>query len=371
MIRSLSVLGGFAFIVLGCADSGSDMPAPASAPDAGTRMEPIRADAAPMAPPPKDAAPPEQVDARMPEAAQPDAGAPEPMAKPDAAMPPAMMTPDAAMPPPASTEKKCAQRMVTGMAGMHFHHVHFNTTDPALDLKFFQDFFSAPPVDFCKDDKSAQVTQATLTDRGYFLYTRVAKAPDPALNTYLEHTGWIHQDPASELQRLVSLHVPLFPAGRAQCDSAAMGQAPCSDYWFYLQAPSGARIEVARGPGPATMGFGHLHFIMGEDYSFYEKVSDGAFKNKVIDMVNHTDAALFESILASEMVTETRGKPIDHIGWSTTTLEMDRDRIQGLGIKIEEDISFKPEYGFRSFFVKSPKGIWLEIVEDTPFMSGG
>lgn len=363
MIRSLSVLGGFAFLAFGCSDSGRDAPAQPSAPDAGTMMEPIKADAAP--PPPHDAAPTEPIDARMPDAATPDAGMP-------AAMPPAeMMTPDAAMPPTAAGETKCAPRMVTGMPGMHFHHVHFNTTDPALDLKFFQDFFSAPPVDFCKDDKSSQGTQATLTDRGYFLYTRVAKAPDPALNTYLEHTGWIHPDPAAELQRLVSLHVPLFPAGRAQCDSAAMGQAPCSDYWFYLQAPSGARIEVAKGPGPATMGFGHLHFIMGEDYSFYEKVSDGAFKNKVIDMVNHTDAALLESILSSEMVTETRGKPIDHVGWSTTTLEMDRDRIQGLGIKIEEDISFKPEYGFRSFFVKSPKGIWLEIVEDTPFMSGG
>lgn len=368
MIRSISAAAGFAFVV-GCAGREASAPAAPSASDAAMMIEPIKADAAPMAMM-KDAAPPvpmQQVDARMPETMPQDAAMPDAM--PDAALPP----PDAAMimPPPAAGEKKCGQRMVTGMPGVHFHHVHFNTTDPALDLKFFKDMFNAPPTDFCKDESSGQVTQATLTDRGYFLYTKVATAPDPKLNTYLEHTGWIHQDPASELMRLAALKAPFFPAGRAQCDSAAMGQAPCSDYWFYLQAPSGARIEVARGPGPATTGFGHLHFIMGEDYTFYEKVSDGAFKNKVIDLVNHTDAALFESILSSEMVSETRGKPIDHIGWSTTTLEADRDRIQGLGFKIEEAISFKPEYGFRSFFVKSPKGIWLEIVEDTPFMSGG
>src|SRR5262249_3068636 len=157
------------------------------------------------------------------------------------------------------------------------------------------------------------VTQATLTDRGYFLYTRVATAPDPTLNTYLEHTGWIHPDPAAELQRLVNLGAPRFPVGRFQCESAFNGAAPCSNYWLCLLAPTGARIDVALGPGPATMGFGHLHFIMGEDYSFYEKVSDGAFRNKAIDMVNHTDASLQESVLASEMVVETRGKPIDHI----------------------------------------------------------
>jgi hypothetical protein len=170
---------------------------------------------------------------------------------------------------------------------------------------------------------------------------------------------------------LVALKVKLFPAGGAQCDTAAAGTAPCLDYWFYMQAPSGARIEVAKGPGPATMGFGHVHFVMGEDYTFYEKVSDGAFKNKAIDLVNHTDAALVESVLDMQKISETRGKPIDHIAWSTTKIEADRDRIKAAGTKIEEDISFKPEYGFRSFFVKSPKGVWLEIVEDTAFMSGG
>jgi hypothetical protein len=119
------------------------------------------------------------------------------------------------------------------------------------------------------------------------------------------------------------------------------------------------------------MGFGHLHFVMGEDYSFYEKVGDGAFKNKAIDLVNHTDASLAESNLASEMVVETRGKPIDHIGWSVTDLEQTKSRLESQGIHIEEDIPFKTEFGFRSFFVKSPKGIWLELVEDTAFTSGG
>ena len=138
-------------------------------------------------------------------------------------------------------------------------------------------------------------------------------------------------------------------------------------YYYYVQAPSGARVEVAIGPGPATTGFGHVHFIMGEDLAFFATVSDGAYADRAIDEVNHIDAALMEDILAAEMVVDTRGKPIDHIAYSTTDLEAARTRIEAAGIEIAEDITWKPAYGFRSFFVRTPKGTWLELVEDSPF----
>lgn len=268
----------------------------------------------------------------------------------------------------------CMRREISGEPVLHFHHVHFNTVDPEADLEFFQKFLDAPAVDFCRSADGA-VTRATKTERGYFLYTRVAEPPDPTLNTYLEHVGWLHPDPSAELARLVALDVPLFPEGRYQCPEAAAGTSPCAPealptwpYWFYLLAPSGARIEVALGPGPATMGFGHVHMIMGVDLSFFATVSDGAFADGAIDLVNHTDVSLMESVLDGLDIVETRGKPIDHVAYSTTDLELARMRLQTLGITIEDDIAFRSEYGFDSFFVKSPKGIWVEIVADSPFV---
>ena len=257
---------------------------------------------------------------------------------------------------------------------MHFHHVHFNSPDPDAALDFFERFLGAPPVDFCSAQEGNGVTRATKTQRGYFLYTQVAQAPDPRLNTYLEHVGWIHPQPNEELARLVDLGVMLWPEGRAQCADAAMGVQACAPmafptlpYWFYLQAPSGARIEVALGPGPATEGFGHVHLIQGVDLTFFETVTGGAYADGAIDMVNHTDVSLTEEVLAGEDVVDTRGRPIDHLGYSTTDLDAEKARIEAAGIEIAEDISFKPAFGFRSFFVRSPKGIWLEILEDTPF----
>jgi hypothetical protein len=279
---------------------------------------------------------------------------------------------DSTLPEPDAGPPACAPRAVSGTEEVHFHHVHFNTVDPEADLMFFEKFFDAPAVTFCNDESGSPRTRATRTERGWFLYTKVAEAPDPRLNTYLEHVGWVHPMPAQELMRQVELGISLYPEGRYQCPEAAMGVMACpvgplEEYFYYTQAPSGARVEVALGPGPAMMGFGHVHFIMGEDLMFFTTVSDGAFTAGAIDDVNHINASLTEDLLATEMVVDTRGKPIDHIAYSTTDLEGAKSRIEEAGIAIAEDISWKPEYGFRSFFVRSPKGTWLEIVEDKRF----
>jgi predicted enzyme related to lactoylglutathione lyase len=276
---------------------------------------------------------------------------------------------DASEPPPPASEVRCAPRPVSGDPRMRFHHVHFNTVDPEADLMFFERLLGAAAVELCRDPETSAVTRATKTERGYFLYTKVATPPDDALNTYLEHVGWIHPDPNSELQRLVALNATLYPEVRFQCPEAVAGQMACGfgGYWFYLQAPSGARIEIAKGPGPATAGFGHVHMIMGVDFTWYETVTDGAYAGGAIDLVNHTAVSLTEDVLATEMVVETRGKPIDHIAYSTTDLDAARARIVAAGLELAEDVSMKPELGFRSFFVKDAKGIWVEVVEDSPF----
>lgn len=344
-------------------------------PTVQTQAPPVPQEAAPMAAAPdRSVDGPESAPQRPAQRATPDTAMPQretseptPMGMLDAAV----RAPDAAMPaqelPPSAVA--CDPRKVDGPAGVFFHHIHFNTTDPNADLEFYEKYFDAMPVDFCTKPGGAPATRATRTERGYFLYTQVGTPPDPTLNAYLEHIGWCHPDPASELQRHVMLGAPLWPlnAERGQCDTAASGQLPCNNYWYYLQAPNGARVEVALGPGPATMGFGHIHVMMGEDLTWYEKITNGRYADTAIDMVNITDVLEDESYLAGEMVTDTHAKPIDHIGFSTSSLEAERDRIQAAGLEIAEEITFKPEYGFRSFFMKSAKGIWVEIVEDSAF----
>ena len=64
---------------------------------------------------------------------------------------------------------------------------------------------------------------------------------------------------------------------------------------------------------------------------------------------------------------DTRGKPLDHIAFSTGDIDATLQRIKGQGIEPVEELSFKPDFGFRSFMLKSPQGVGIEIVQDTPF----
>jgi hypothetical protein len=309
------------------------------------------------------------------DAAAQDARAEPPVAA-DAAQP---MAAEAGRPPIAVD----AGTMTTGMPGsapscaeprpldgdgsrIHFHHVHMNSIDPRAEASFFEKHYNAKPFDFCRR-ADGSTTVAARTERAYLLFTQVAQAPDATPNTYLEHIGWNTPDVAGELKRQLMLGAPLSPEGRGQCPEAAAGQAPCNDYWFYLTAPNGARAEIATGPGPATSGFGHVHVIMGEDFTFFERATGGAFHDNAIDDVNLIDSLADASFLDGFTVVETRGKPIDHLGYSTQNLEAEKARVLADGLALAEDISFKPELGFRSFFMKSPKGTWIEIVEDAPF----
>jgi predicted enzyme related to lactoylglutathione lyase len=267
----------------------------------------------------------------------------------------------------ASAVKGCKPAAKPTDMGVHFHHVGMLSMDPEADMQFYEKYFSAPATEYCRSEDGTKKTLATKTERGWFLYDRTTQPPDDRLNSYIEHVGWLHPDPVAELQRLVEGGAPLYPEKRGQCASAAMGTAPCNNYWFYLRAPNGAEIEDALGPGPATMGFGHVHFVMGVDFDWFSKATDGAIKDRLIDQVNHTDVAVEEMNLANETVVDSRGKSIDHLGYSVADLDAHRARVMAAGLEIAEDISFKPEFGFRSFFLRNEKGIWIELVEDAAF----
>lgn len=268
----------------------------------------------------------------------------------------------------AAEPSGCKARSVSGDGAMHFHHVHFNTSDPEVDMNFYAKLFGSEIVDFCTDPRTREVTRATKTERGYFLFTQVEDNPDKALNTFLEHVGWIHPAPAEEIARLAMLDAPFWPGtDHYHCAEAAAGEAPCmvgeTDY-FYLLAPNNARIEVSEGT--RAPGFGHVHMVGGTDFEFFMTLTNGAFADMQIDEVDHIDFGVNEFLLDGDLV-DTRGRPIDHIAYSTTEFDDDKARIEGEGFEIVEDESFKEDFGFRSFFVRTDRGVWVEIVEDADF----
>jgi hypothetical protein len=271
---------------------------------------------------------------------------------------------------PAAGGVQCPElKPTTTEARLHMHHIHFNTQDPAAGVAFVQKYFNATPFDYCKD-AAGQATPAAKTDRAYFLYSKVNAPPTSQRLNRLAHVGYMNQDVAGELKRLNALKVPL--ADSSVCATAAMG-TPCNTgpvQWFYVDTPETARFEIATGPGPATSGFGHIHLVM-PDYSFFQKVLGDALQdpngNPHVDQVNIVASGRTGVLDTTITYQDTKGAAVDHVGYSTGDLEGTQKRIEAAGIKIEEPISFKPEFGFRSFMVRSSEGIWLEILEGDGF----
>jgi predicted enzyme related to lactoylglutathione lyase len=269
----------------------------------------------------------------------------------------------------APATQGCPPREVSGEATLRLHHVHFNSSDPGADIEFYVKYFGVTAIDFCADTASAAPTRAVKTDRAYLLFTRVDTAPDPALNTYLEHVGWSNQNPTMELRRQMMLGIKLWPQGGfRQCPEVEQGQV-CDNNYYFTEAPNGARIEVSMIPGPSTSGFAHMH-LNGGFPDFFRQVLGDALQTTAgtthVGGVNLTNVG--REAVMPEGAVDTRGKPIDHLGFSTGDIEATLMRIEAAGLQIAEPLSLKPEYGFRSFMVKSPQGVWLEIVEDAPFM---
>jgi predicted enzyme related to lactoylglutathione lyase len=266
----------------------------------------------------------------------------------------------------------CKARALSGTdKALHVHHIHYNTQDPAAGIAFVEKYFNAKSIDFCSDESGAVLTRAAKVERAYFLFSKVAAPPSSMRMTRLGHTGYIQADVAGELKRLNDLGVPLADA--SVCATAAMG-TPCNTatvQWFYVDMPESARFEIATGPGPATSGWGHIHLV-APTYSFFQNVLGAALKDPGgatpnVDGVNMINSG--RTGVLDETITygDTRGSAVDHIAFSTTDLEAELARIMGAGVKIEDPVSFKPEFGFRSFMVRSPEGVWVEIVEDAPF----
>jgi predicted enzyme related to lactoylglutathione lyase len=272
--------------------------------------------------------------------------------------------------PAAGGGVQCPElKPTTTEARLHMHHIHFNTQDPAAGVAFVQKYFDATPFDYCKDAAGA-ATPAAKTDRAYFLYSKVDAPPSNMRLNRLAHVGYINADVAGELRRLLDLDVPL--ADSTVCATAAMG-TPCNTatvQWFYVDMPESARFEIATGPGPATSGFGHIHLV-APDYSFFQTVLGDALQDPNgsphVDQVNMVASGRTGILDTTITYEDTRGAAIDHVGFSTGDLEGTLARIEAAGVKIEEPISFKAEYGFRSFMVRSEEGIWLEILEGDGF----
>lgn len=274
----------------------------------------------------------------------------------------------------------------------HFHHVHLNVVDPAATIKFYKKFFSAVEVDFRGANK------ALLTDRSFILMTKVETAPTSDTRSAIWHMGWGGVDGPSEYEwrkrEGVEFESELTPLGNL--------------HFMYAYGPDGEVIEIWTGFHHNR--FGHIH-LFADDINttakwYAENLGLAAPSREIPkppappeDFDPETGGmAVFQYLWMTQATTDavtinifgkpgpekpfwwkydpidefetTDGRAIDHIAFSYRDIEPVFERMKAAGIEIVDPINERAEYAMKSFFVRGPDGVLVEIVEDRPLPEG-
>lgn len=265
-----------------------------------------------------------------------------------------------------------------------FHHVMLNAVDPAKSIQFYSRVFGASPIKF------RGVSDGLFTEKSFILFNKVAEAPDSKLNSGIWHIGWGGVDVKNEFDwwknHKVDIHTPLTPLGGPD------------NYYMYISGPDKELIEIN------TMGhhrFAHVHLFatdVNEVVNWYTRHLGlkARFPSRPRPKGDvNTLAGIWINIIQCDNVTmiffgkpdtepaprwwpdeplkdiqPTSGKPIDRIGFSYRDIAPVFERMKAAGVEIMEPITERPQYKLKSFVVRGPEKVAIEIVEAKPIPEG-
>ncbi len=261
------------------------------------------------------------------------------------------------------------------LSKVNFHHVHLNVTDRDSTIAYYQKYFGATQV------KYRDRTDALFTEKSFLLMDQVDTAPSTHLGSSLWHIGWSGVDGQSEfdwrVNEGIAVHTEITPLG--------------DNFWMYFLGPENEVVEVYTGN--KNHRFEHIHLLSSDvnktmDWfksnlgliPVYEEAKQ--WQNNSLRWkwnlltVNNINIIVFgkpveeESWWSNKEIKPTDGSSIDHIGFSTENIEFLMNIMRFDGLDIVHDIKIDPIYGMKSFFVRGPDSLLVEIVEEKSIPEG-
>lgn len=252
----------------------------------------------------------------------------------------------------------------------HFHHVHYNVTDPAATMAFYKKHLGAIQV------KYKGKTDALFTERSYILMNKVDRPPRNEPTTSLMHIGWAGVDGPNEFKWLEKEGVEFQTPVTALRDN----------FYMYFWGPDRELVEIYTGS--KNHRFEHTHLwatdpnvtanwfldnlgIQGARQDRPKPVtglwtrfcrSDNV--NVIIFGLPDKGSARWPAGMTDEF-EPTKGHVIDHLAYSFRDIKPVFERMKSNGVEIVEEITRKKD-GHDSFFVMAPDKLLIEIVQAKP-----
>jgi catechol 2,3-dioxygenase-like lactoylglutathione lyase family enzyme len=261
----------------------------------------------------------------------------------------------------------------------HFHHIHLNSTDPAAAIDFYTTKFKA------RKERFAGMVDAVWTGDSWLLFTKVAAQPPTEQLGAIWHIGWGAEDMQATYKKQVDsgtrFATPLT-------DISAMVGGNRSFFYAYVDGPDHTLIELNTSD---KHDFGHVHMFSADPpaagawYSKYFGWPVRAQKDKRVyndvpiapaafvaadhvsmiiypaDYIKTTAATLWQGRTDFE---PTRGRVIDHLGFSVDNLDTTLANLRKDGVKVTSEPRSLANGQIRFAFIEGPDHVGIELIED-------
>ena len=271
---------------------------------------------------------------------------------------------------PAQERDKPAEK---NKAVAHFHHLHLNTLDPASAINFYTSKFD------CEKASFLGLENGVWAQKSWLLFNKVMTPPPWEFTSAIWHFGWGAENMKAAYQKQLDMktkfQTPITPLGPVF-------------YYAYVDGPDHALIELNTAN---HHNFGHLHLVSADPIAAGEwyKRHFGATEQRrttkpgfingfqiapnfflMMDNVNiiifpleYYKKAYPEQWKDRTEFSSTKGRVVDHVGFSVDNLESSLEALKKDGVKITSPVRSVAGGRVKFAFIEGPDKIRIEVIE--------
>jgi catechol 2,3-dioxygenase-like lactoylglutathione lyase family enzyme len=266
----------------------------------------------------------------------------------------------------------------------HYHHLHFNSVDPAAAIESYTTRFNGEKTKFGESD-------AVRTGKSWLLFERVTQPPLAEIVAPIYHLGWGAEDIKSAYQHQLDIGTKFETPLSDLADLLGTG-TPGRGYYAYVDGPDHALIEMN---GANHHNFQHVHLLSDDPLAAAEWYmrefgiprrgpppsgeprfnAHGLQTGPAVFLL--IDGVLFAWFPAGTAkglypkqwegrtkLASNRGRVIDHFAFSVENLEETLTRLRKDNVKVTAPPRLIPRSTVKSAFIEGPDGLEIELVEE-------
>ncbi|HZS08047.1 MAG TPA: VOC family protein [Blastocatellia bacterium] len=282
-----------------------------------------------------------------------------------------------------SARRAAGQDQAAPVPTAHFHHLHLNTTDPKAAIDFYTSKFD------CEKARFAGLADAVWAQKSWLLFSKAGSPPPWELTSAIWHFGWGAENMKAEYDRQLKMGTKFFEPLTDISDIGGNAGAKDLFYYAYVQSPDNALIELNTANHHR---FGHLHLFSadpvaaGEWYvkyfgakgripssrqpRIYRGFQIGPAASLTLDNVNiiifpveYSKKAYADHWKGKTELESTKGRVVDHVGFSFDNLSEALERMRKDGVKVTDEIRSIAGGKVKYAFIEGPDRIRIELVE--------